>query len=186
MYTLTLLWTVPDLNWWLKLAKLLCSPTIPTAHLFFEHHIRLELITSSLARKRSTLELVMQLAATSYYFIRYLLRYLAICSVDRTRTDIVFIPNEVPQPLGYYAILQDQRDSNPHHTAWQAGIVNHSTMILFITILQKTIKIRTPERTWTFNSLIKSQVLYQLSYKSIIWCTQRDSNPQRTYVYPTG
>ncbi len=65
-------------------------------------------------------------------------------------------------------ILQDQRDSNPHHTAWQAGIVNHSTMILFITILQKTIKIRTPERTWTFNSLIKSQVLYQLSYKSII------------------
>ena len=27
-----------------------------------------------------------------------------MCSVDRTRTDIVFIPNEVPQPLGYYAI----------------------------------------------------------------------------------
>ena len=29
--------------------------------------------------------------------------------------------------LNFFNLLRAWRDSNPHHTAWQAGIVNHST-----------------------------------------------------------
>ena len=47
----------------------------------------------------------------------------------------------------------------------------------------------TPSGTWTHIDLIKSQELYHLSYRRIVWCVTRESNPQNsvsktdTYAY---
>ena len=69
LYQLAIFVELPRLELGTEACKATVFAIYTITPFILEHHNRLELITSYLARKRSTLELVMQLAATSYYFI---------------------------------------------------------------------------------------------------------------------